>query len=149
MKETTIKNYTNPRGIYNTPHFAAWALANKLTKLGFHNLRYRFFPPKVIGVALRPIDYKQTLVDGEDFTPDMFAPSGLFHEMPLNHYVKLESHGEEYLINAGYLLNHFIISDTLGYKEYVRLLNAEDTPSTEAAKGSDSKLPEESPSQQE
>lgn len=145
MKEITIRYYTNSRGIYNTPHFAAWALAGRLRTYGLHNLRYGFLPPKVVGISLYPDKPDQPpLADPEQFTVDMFKADGMFHETPLNHYIKLKPAGQkdDILINAGYLLNHFIISDSLGYAEYKRLISLEKDQPTKAdtAAAGDSKF---------
>lgn len=126
MKQSTVQNYTNPRPIYNCPHFAAWGLATRLAKPGLHNLRLGFMPPEVEGIALQPVDANAALADGDDdFTTEMFMPGGTFHETQLNHYVKLRPWRSQdtFMVNAGYLLNHFVISDMLGYKEYKRLAN--------------------------
>lgn len=127
MKESNIQYYTNSRGIYNTPHFGAWAVAIRLAHWGIYNLRYGFLPPKILGITLYPNDPNMRVEDPEQFTPEMFGPAGPFHETPLNHYIKVQPafSKDSFLINAGYLLNHFILDNKLGYKEYKRLLNAE------------------------
>lgn len=122
MKQSQLANYVNPNPLYNCPHFAAWALAQRCGKWGFHNLRSWFWPPKVWGVALRPVI--KGLSEPELFTHDMFGPEGFLHEVPLNHYVTLVPRGSDarFQFNAGYLLHHFVLSDKLGYAELRRLI---------------------------
>lgn len=150
MTESTINNYTNPRQICNTPHFAAWGIAKRLGTFGWHNLRHRFLPPEIIGVTLRPVDPEAALTCGEAFSPEMFERGAAFCEVPLNHFVKIRPRGQQetFFVNAGYLLSHFIFSEALGYQEYVRLINDKTTKASVASKA-DSSLSQEGPSQQE
>lgn len=131
MRESTLVAYTNPRDVFNCCHFAAWALAKRCTKWGLHNLKLKFLPPIVDSVSLLPVD--QTFKPQELFEAQMFMPGGVFHETNLNHYLKIRpARSATYvMINAGYLLHHFIISDQLGYRELKRLLdNAEEASSS-------------------
>ena len=118
MREAQIANYTNPNQLYNSCHFVAWGLAQRLQRLGWHNLKYRFLPPEVHSIMVHPMDMQIELE--EAFTREMFVPGGFLHEVPLNHYIIFEN--PTFLINVGYLWHHFAISDDFGYSEYARML---------------------------
>lgn len=133
MLESIIENYVNPRGLYNSVHFAAWGLALKLAKPGLHNLRYWLRPPIVEAISIIP--QNKDLMPEETFTTDMFAERGFLHERPLNHFVKLKASKAtpSVFLNVGYLWHHFMISEALGWAEVKRLLYEE--PAADLAGG--------------
>lgn len=93
--------------------------------------------PEVEGLYIYPQD-KSLIEPGWTFSPDMFAPGGFLHETPLNHYVKVRYNKVVTIINAGYLIHHFIISDKLGYAEIARLIKrAKDQTPTPATRSSE------------
>lgn len=151
MTESQLRNFTNPRPTYNTPLFAALYLGARLERWSWQNLRNFTRPPKVLNIQLLPLDKSQK--GDEAFELAMFQEGGFLHETPLNHYINLSpasAPDEVYMVNAGYLLNHFIISDSLGFAELRRLMtNAKAQAKTSGEPESNSEFQTPSTAQQE
>lgn len=124
MKETQLKLVTNDHILYNVPHFLAIAYGFRVGQWGWHNLKYRFWPPKPRAVMLRPNDPKQKLDDSfEEITPEMVSRGGFLHERPLNYWIAFEE-PSGFRMNAGYIHTHFGCAETLGWEEVARLVKA-------------------------
>jgi len=157
MLASIISNYKNVRPIYNCTHFAAWGIVARLKKLGWHNFRYRFLPPQVEGITLEANATSYRPPEGEEFFDlAMFGQGGFLHEEPLNHYIilKVPGRAKTLSINAGYLMHHFIVDESLGYAELARIIKyyakkEDSTPGASVATGEDSGVPKEGDSQQE
>lgn len=151
MKATTIENHTNPKPAYNCTHLQAWLLGYAVTSWGWHNLLHWFRPPVLESVAIVP--QNKDLVDPDDiFEPYMFQPKGTFFDVPLNNYLRLSLRGYDgtFLINAGFLLNQFMISRRNGFtalKDLLQHAKEELIAPFDSTKDSDPGIQEEVPSE--
>lgn len=131
MFQKTIQNHTHDDIRYNCTHLQAWTLGWLISRYSWYNLLYWFQPPVLDSVAIIP--KRKDLVDPQDqFTPDMFRHGALFEQVPLNHYLRLHKRGtnerEGFFINAGFLLQSFLLGPKYGYatlKELIRLAEKE------------------------
>lgn len=86
------------------------------------------------------------LVDLEDlFEPSMFKQGGTFEDVPLNHYIRLAIPGttDTFLVNAGFLLNQFMLRRSLGYASLKEMLKiAKEKLASYPPETSDSELQE-------
>ena len=129
MTSATIRNHTNPKQLYNCAHVHAWSLGKYIEQWSWYNIRYLFRPPILESVAIVPNEYNP---DDDQFSHEMFHPGGVFATTPLNHYLRLRLHGNKntFLVNAGYLINRFLLSQRLGYltlREVLQVAKETDT----------------------
>jgi len=140
LTEATLTNFTHPRGLFNVPFFFAQGIGQICGKWSWWNFKYRFVPPQFTAVRILPRDL--SIPSDTPFSLEMFEPNGFLHETPLNFYVKLTPYSlflqpkEPIILNAGYLLGHFVMGEGKFYQELNRLLNStfEPTPTEPPSK---------------
>lgn len=148
MLQSTLENFVNPKGTYNTSHHLAIHIGRRVSQWSWYNIKYRFRPPKFISVSLIPIDQEKKLT--EEFDISMFHPKGFLFHSSLNHFIKLATSSEELYINAGYIGSLLAVNPALGYKELKRLLaNETQTNHTCVTPGTTSSLQETRPGYEE
>lgn len=113
MRQITIANHTNPNPLYNCTHVNAWAIAARVERWTRYNLLYLFKPPRVDSIVLVPNKHNP---EDDRFETDMFMVNGVFADTQLNHYLELTTGGQELVVNAGFLLNRFVLGDDIGYR---------------------------------
>lgn len=121
MKESAIKNCTNPKNIFNSTNQEACLIARRLRGFGWKNIRYWFKPIDIMNVILLPVDGKVN--EEEVFETSMFMEDGILFETPMNHYLTARSGEKTFLINAGYIGRHFFISEKAAFRELKRLID--------------------------
>lgn len=125
MQISNLTHYRNPASLLNTTIFQARGIARRL-RLG----QYKWFGLKALcpaipdaGVVLQSVE-PLSEADTIDFIPEYFAQDGLLWEEALNHYIGFALGAQPYYVNAGYLMQFFIVSESLGYSKVREILDA-------------------------
>lgn len=124
MLGSTIENHTHNDTLYNCTHAQAWAIGWVISRWSIWNVLQLFRPPVLASVAIVPKN--KDLVDPTDtFELSMFHKGGTFENTPLNHYLRLQRRGSKhyFFVNAGFLLNQFILGPRNGFSILKELIN--------------------------
>lgn len=125
MKQSTIIHNTHPDQRFNTTHGIAWNLGTRITSFNFWNVFFRFWPPKLVSVAIVPP--KGTAIHDDPFESAMFKRGGFLENTPLNHYWRLNYKGKDLFLNAGAILQHFALGNYYGFRAVKEALDYSDS----------------------